>query len=286
MLVKILIILACVPLFVINSFCDKYISAKEENTNNTLYNCIKFLICALLLLPLYFVDKTSKFNIGVIVCGIACGIMYAVNKTVILKGYEKTSVAFMTFCHAAGMIIPCIIGHFLWNEPMDRFSVAGIIIVAFSIVLLKDSKANKGNVNLKGIIIGLIVFLASGGVMVIQKIMGLYFSTESITAYNLYSFIAAFLILCFFVKLRKNNANILKHLTLSAVGSAVSLCIISLVMTKLSGAIPSIIMFPLFNGLGIIFVCICSVFAFKEKFTVKKSIGLALGICGLCMINL
>ena len=41
---KILIILACVPLYVVNSFCDKYISSRDGNKNNVLYNGIKFLI--------------------------------------------------------------------------------------------------------------------------------------------------------------------------------------------------------------------------------------------------
>lgn len=287
MITEIITVLACVPLFVINSFCDKYVSAKENTKQTTvLYNVLKFFICALLLLPLYISDGNFEFEAGAVLCGIVCGIMYAISKTVILKGYEKTSVAFMTFCHAAGMIIPCIIAHFLWQEHLSFFSIMGILTVVLSIVLIKDDKAEKGNIEIKGIIIGLIIFLTSGGVMVVQKIMGIYFALESVTAYNLYSFITAFLILCFFIKPKNNTRKDSKHLILPALGSAVSLCVISLVMTKVSGAIPSVIMFPLFNGLGIILVCICSVFAFKEKFTVKKSIGLILGIIGLCMINI
>jgi multidrug transporter EmrE-like cation transporter len=56
-------------------------------------------------------------------------------------------------------------------------------------------------------------------------------------------------------------------------------------MTSLSGRVPSVLLFPLFNGLGIILVCIGSFFAFKEKFTLKMLIGLILGVIGLCMLN-
>lgn len=53
---KILIILACVPLYVVNSFCDKYISSQDGNKNNVLYNGIKFLICSIILLPMALMD--------------------------------------------------------------------------------------------------------------------------------------------------------------------------------------------------------------------------------------
>ena len=103
---NIFIILACVPLYVVNSFCDKHISSQDGNKHNILYNSIKFLIGSLFLLPMALTDNAPKFELGVVICGVVCGVMYAVSKTVILKGYEKTSVSFMTLCHASGMIIP------------------------------------------------------------------------------------------------------------------------------------------------------------------------------------
>ena len=191
----------------------------------------------------------------------------------------------MTFCHAAGMIVPCVIGHFFWSEKLSIWSAVGIILAIASIALLKDSKAKKRSFDIMGILVGLVVFLTSGGVMIAQKLMGLYFVEQSVSAYNFYSFIVAFLILCLFVRPQKRDKKDMKAVLLCAAGSAISLCVISLVMTKLAGNVPSVLLFPLFNGLGIIFVCIGSVFAFKEKLTAKKIIGLILGLVGLCIVN-
>ena len=191
---NILIILACVPLYVVNSFCDKQISSQCGNAYNMLYNGLKFLMGSLLLLPMALTEDAPKFELGVVLCGIACGVMYAVSKTIILKGYEKTSVSFMTLCHASGMIIPCIIGHLFWSEKLGILSVIGILLAVTSIVLLKDSKADKKKLKTAGVAIGIIVFLTSGGVMVTQKLMGFYFGEQSIGAYNFYSFIVAFFI--------------------------------------------------------------------------------------------
>ena len=76
---KILIVLACVPLYVLNAFCDKHISSQEGSMHNILYNVIKFLIGSLLLLPMALTDSAPKFELGVAFCGVACGVMYAVS---------------------------------------------------------------------------------------------------------------------------------------------------------------------------------------------------------------
>ncbi len=239
----------------------------------------------LFLSPMFLMDRSPKWEWGVVLCGIACGILYAISKTVILKGYEKTTVAFMTLCHSAGMILPCILGYFFWSEKLSILSVIGIFLAVVSIVLLKDTKPEKKSVEPYGILIGILVFLSSGGVMIIQKLMGIYFSEQSTAAYNFYSFVVAFLILCLFIRPMQNDQSNRKATLLCAIGSAISLCIISLVMTNLAGAVPSAILFPLFNGSGIICVCIGSVFAFKEPLGIKKIVGLLLGVCGLCLVN-
>ena len=289
MIEEIFIILACVPLYVINSFCDKIISSKEKNRYNYFYNTVKFLICSICMLPMLFLEKKSIFAAGSLFCGICCGIMYAISKTVMLKGYERSSVAFMTLCHSSGMILPCIIGHFFWSEKLSAMSVLGVILAILSIVLLKGGNGADKKFNFNGAIFGIIVFLTSAGVMIAQKLMGIYFSEQSISAYNFYSFVVPFLIISCFVTPKKLAYEGKKNkltVFVCALGSAVSLCIISFVMTSLSGRVPSVLLFPLFNGLGIIFVCIGSIFAFKEKLTAKKLTGLALGVIGLYLVNL
>ena len=283
---EILIIISCVPLYVINSFCDKIISSKEQNRYNYFYNAVKFLICSICMLPMLIVEKMPVFVSGSLLCGICCGVMYAISKTVMLKGYEKTSVAFMTLCHSSGMILPCIIGHFFWSEKLSAMSVLGMILAIISIVLLKGENAGNKNFNFNGAIFGVIIFLTSAGVMIAQKLMGIYFSEQSVSAYNFYSFVIPFLIISCFVRPKKLLGKGKLFVCVCALGSAASLCIISFVMTSLSGKVPSVLLFPLFNGLGIIFVCIGSLFAFKEKITAKKLIGLALGVIGLYLVNL
>ncbi|MBR2651100.1 MAG: EamA family transporter [Clostridia bacterium] len=289
MMKEIFLILACVPLYVINSFCDKIISSREQNRYNYFYNALKFLICGICMLPMLIFEKKPVLALGSLLCGIFCGIMYAISKTVMLRGYEKTSVAFMTLCHSSGMILPCIIGHFFWGERLSIMAALGVLLAILSIVLLKGGDENNKKLGLRSFILGAAVFLASAGVMIAQKLMGLYFAEQSISAYNFYSFIVPFLIIGCLVRPKQLEGGEKKNRRLAcicALGSAVSLSVISFVMTSLSGSVPSVLLFPLFNGLGITLVCIGSAFAFKERLTGKKLVGLLLGVIGLCLINL
>ena len=71
--------------------------------------------------------------------------------------------------------------------------------------------------------------------------MGLYFSHQSNSAYNFYAFFVAFVLLLGGFGPAKNTPPqaSTKPLWLYALGSALSLCIISLVMTSLAGKVPS-----------------------------------------------
>ena len=280
-----LYIILCIPLYILNSFCDKSISVKNSTGIHAAYNLLKFLIGSLLLFPLFCLDPSRTHGI-VILYGILCGFLYALSKMLILSGYEQTSIAFMTLCHAAGMLLPCIVGHFLWGETLSLLSLVGILLVVASIFLLKDSKKVEHRTNRKGIFFGVAVLFTSGGVMVLQKVMGMYHPDSGVDAYNFYSFLFAFLLLGIFAGKSTAFHMVSKKMVFSALGSAVSLCIISLVMTHLASSFPSVILFPLYNGSSILLVTLLSALRFHEHITPKKGIGMAVGLLGLYLINL
>ncbi|MBQ9428385.1 MAG: EamA family transporter [Clostridia bacterium] len=280
----VLIILSCVPLYLLNAFCDKCVSAKGRS--GLLYNTLKFLIGALCFLPLMIWEGAPPFAAGAICCGAACGLMYAVGKTAILRGFAETSVAFMVLCHAAGMLIPCICGYCFWNERLTLLSLAGILLTVLSIYLIKSAGGNGAGVSARGILLGAAVFLGSGGVMICQKLMGVFFPAESVSAYNFYSFLLPAILLGGLSALRERKGVCgIRPLLPFALGSALSLCVISFVMTKLAARVPSVLLFPLFNGLGILLVCLGSAALFKEKMTVKETVGVCIGIVGMWLVN-
>lgn len=283
---EILYIILCIPLYLLNSVCDKYISLQNNANTNIRYNIAKFAVGSLLLVP-FFLSDSAKFAPGILLCGTACGILYAASKMLILTGYEKTSVSFMTFCHASGLLLPCIAGHFFWNETLTALSGLGIILIIVAVCFLKDTEKNAGkHADIVGVLLGLTILVTSGGVMILQKIIGKVFCNEGIYAYNFYSFFSAFLLLLPITRKNTAEKTIHKKVFAPALGSAVSLCVISLVMTAVTPVVPSYIMFPLFNGCGIIGVTLLSAAWFREKLTCKKALGVLMGLVGLFLTKL
>ena len=97
-----------------------------------------------------------------------------------------------------------------------------------------------------------------------QKIMGIVLPQTGVDAYLFYTFASAFLIL---IIANPKRPKVTKKVSVCALGSAVALYIISVVMTYLAADLPSVILFPLFNGSGIILVTLLFAVLFKEKIT-------------------
>lgn len=125
--------------------------------------------------------------------------------------------------------------------------------------------------------------------MITQKAMGIYFKEQGVSLYILCSYVVPALLLLLRLKpqqVKSVSKEDKKTIIFSALGSAISLSVISYVMTIRAASVPSVILFPLFNGLGIITVCVGSVFVFKEKLSKKNIVGLILGVIGLYITNL
>ena len=61
---------------------------------------------------------------------------------------------------------------------------------------------------------------------------------------------------------------------------------INLINLYLSGKMPSVIFFPIVNGGVIVLSGLAAILFFKEKLSVKQTIGLILGIAATCFLSL
>lgn len=90
-----------------------------------------------------------------------------------------------------------------------------------------------------------------------------------------------------FILFGKNTAvnTLPEKLWFYAIILAASVLSINVLITTLSKEIPAIILFPLFNGMGLILTSLMSSIVFKEKLTVISVLGLLAGVAGLVMVN-
>ena len=84
----------------------------------------------------------------------------------------------------------------------------------------------------------------------------------------------------------RENSKLTTKLGIYGVILSAALLTISMLSTKVSASIPSVVLFSAVNGGGLLLCTIISAFVYKEKLTVKMAVGLILGVAALMLINL
>ena len=114
LVMEIVLLLLCVPLYVLNSFCDKYVSTKNNSIINIVYNIVKFGLGSVIFFGL-FLESPSKLEWGSFVCGVISGLMSSVADITIV-----TMQDIMRLGTEARMNTPgCAGGNWQWRMKND-----------------------------------------------------------------------------------------------------------------------------------------------------------------------
>lgn len=195
----------------------------------------------------------------------------------------------------AGLFVPCIAGVFLFDEKISLLQVGGLAVFIFSAYLLIGcSRKLYSNFSVKTLLLLLLGMLANGTTMLIQKLFAYYVPQGSAGVFNFYGFffsaaLSLVLYTVFSIKkdgLGEKDARISGKLLLAGVALSVAVFVISQCATVASATIPSVILFPVGDGGGMIICAVVSALMYGEKLTKNAVIGLILGTLSLIIINL
>lgn len=185
----------------------------------------------------------------------------------------------------ASMIIPTLSGVFFG----EGFSFYKLITALVLIGFLYLSLDKRGGVSISGnwFICCVLSFLCSGTVGVLQKIHQSSPYKGEASGFLFIAFIISMVISVFRAggSIRDKDAVSVKMLLLAAV-CGTCIFIQNYFNLKLAGMMPSQLFFPLVNGSAIVMNSLLSITLFKEKLTLKQTIGLVGGIASLITICL
>lgn len=222
----------------------------------------------------------------------------------LMKAVELGSVSISSLFYSCGFILPTLFGSIYYQEPLHTLHIIGIILIVCSFVCSAKREKDKP-FKFSWLIAALGGMFFSGMVGIMQKLF-----TNDYTQYQLNNFLCvAFLliilmsVLAVFISRLSNKQNQKQQSTASQTKGkkenvllikqrifTIALgCVMGLVNKAniyLSGILPSVIVFPVINGGGILATTICSRFIFKEKLSWAQKIGLLLGILGIISITI
>ncbi len=284
----------------------------KNNKQLYLYDGYKNVISALFGFVLLAIGGIGGFNLDTFIVAFLTGISLIISSVTQILSLKYTTCVFSSVVANAGvLIIPSIVGIFLFDQPMSIGKWLGVLAILlgafFSIPSEEkediDSAKSKQN-TAKGIKYLVLCFLFNGAVPVLQT----WFSQKvkgNTTTYTFLQFVVAAVCaglvgLFFALKDKKvpveessdnaqdsvSNKKRIRVLALSGALLAIAVFFISQLVTILAEDVPSSVLFSVLTALTLVITAIVGRIAFKEKLTKRILFGLLLCIIGVALTSL
>lgn len=211
-----------------------------------------------------------------------------------LEALKSGAMVLSSMAGSAGLLLPCVFGIFMFDEPMSLMQLFGILLLIFSgWLLIGYSKKLKDSFTPRTMLLLIGSMLSNGFTMVAQKMFSKYLPDVSVSVFSFLAFGLVGVGMCVGLvpqltkkEKREEIKKLPKALWFYGAGLSTILLIINQLATIAAKVIPSAIMFPINDGGATIITALTGAVVFKEKLTARSVAGLALGIASLIVINL
>ena len=287
----IIILLLRVP----QNFSSKKTSGLVTNSQSYfLYGTYSYTLAGLIAFVMLLFDGMSGFSLPAVGISALGAVSLAVSLFCSIEALKSGVMVLAAMAGSAGLLLPCIAGIFMFDEPMKPLQFIGIALLIFSgWLLISYSKEQTGSFTPRTLLLLIGSMLSNGSVMLAQKMFSKYLPDTSVSIFSFLTFgligIGMFIGLVPSLLSQSGRAKIAavpKPVFLYGTISSIILLAINQLATLAGRNVPSAIMFPINDGGATIITAITAAIFFKEKLTVRSVCGLILGIGSLIVINL
>lgn len=203
---------------------------------------------------------------------------------------QKNGVSVASVAGKMSVVIPVFFGVILYNESVTILKIIGIII-ALVAVYLASIKDNKLNASKASLLFPVLLFLGSGAIDTILKYIEVNFVPDnevSLFSGSLFGFAAFFGIFILLISTIKKREpfgfkNIIAGIVL---GIPNYYSIVFLIKALQTDGFESSTLFTINNVAIVIVSTLVGLLFFKEHFSTKNKIGVALAIVGIILVTL
>lgn len=264
----------------------------EKEVMRFIFNAIVSLSCVISFFIISAVPEISGFTLGL---GILFGTVTFVQLVFSLLSYESGPFSYTAVIISLSTVIPALSGYFIWNEKIAPVQIVGMLLMILCFLLSIDFSKKEKKASKIWFLYVFLAFISTGFIGVMQKwhqnsdykneLDG--FLTVAFLFSFIYSISGAFAV--YLLKKKKDTLKSIRQNLSPAFIALIILCGICAAANNkmnlyLSGVIDSAVFFPVVNGGGMILSAIASLLIFKEKFTLQKWLGIAIGIISVILI--
>lgn len=203
---------------------------------------------------------------------------------------QKNGVSVASVAGKMSVVIPVLFGVFLYNESVTLLKVIGIIIALIAVYLSSVKEKSVAQKN-AGLLLPILLFLGSGAIDTTLKFVEFTYVPKndvSIFSGSLFGIAAIFALIILLGKaIKKREPFGIKNIIAGIVlGVPNYFSIIFLIKALQTEGFESSTLFTI-NNVGIVIVStIIGILLFKEQFSTKNKIGVALAILGIVIVAL
>ena len=287
--------------------CSKQVSKQVAGKTFIHYCGYYNLISCIFAFFAFAVGGFKGINWPTVLCALMTGLCLAIELFANLEALKGTSLIVAQMFSVGGLVIPCLVGDWFFNEKMSLWQWLGLLLFAVAMYFMvssdKTKEETKGQrLSLKTIVMLVVVLLAGGGTMVAQKVFGKVVVDGNVATYSFLMFAINALIfytchLCIAIKERwkvgvssvesdcaKGNS-LSKTLLIFGAILAFAVFVINMLVTELGKHVDSAILFSVSYAISIIMTILVGAIYYKEKLTWKRYLGIALCVAALAIIN-
>ena len=293
-MIKILLLLLMIVLFVFQSTALKKIEVDSIRQNLLVTGISSGMIAAAL--AVWAAVTGLTFSTVTLLCGLVFGIVFIVCLACYQFALKTGPMTYTAFFFSASMLIPAATGLIFWKEPLTWAVIVGIILFLaafYFISVFGGEKGEKGS--FRWMILCFFTWLTNGSLSIILKIHSSTLAKQEMASESVQIMLISFAVAAVGAMIvwalmgkgqyRTDMAFTKKNLlqiTLMAVGTGGG----NILVSYLTGLIPSSYLFPVFQGALMVILTLYSAFALKERISKGGRIGVILGILGIIIINL
>lgn len=248
--------------------------------HNFFFTALSSIVWLVILAP--GADHKSFLSVEILF-GVIYGSVQAMFLFFKMKAMSSGPVSVTSVVSNCSMVLTILLGILIFNENVSVPQMLGAALILLSGFLCVDPKADmKMTLRWKLYCVGFFIFAAAVGV-----IFKLFSASDgngsSMMIVSAVTMVALLMLLSFVIE-KKPKLN--GKQALFALACGVLSCGYNRINLYLSGALPSVVFFPVFNGSIVLLSSLSGKFIFKEKLSKKQISGIILGICAIIILGI
>ncbi len=275
------LILAIASSSLVSIFMKLSEKKRQSETGMLIFNYAACVIFAWALSP-NMNPFPQKEGIGItITLGAIAGVIYLATLVLVQINIKRNGVVLGATFMKLGVIVSVLIAVFAFGETPGMKQIIGIVLAIIAISIFNfDKEGMQGN---KNILLLILVLIASGACDAIINVFNNLGPEKLSDGFLFLNF--AFALICAIILLFIRKEKIGWWDVLFGVLVGVPNYLSSRFVLLALGQLDAVVVYPIYSIATLVVIGIVGIFAFKEKMTIAKGIGLAIVLVALFLLS-